>query len=404
MTQDERKISDLLDAAMGSPEPVDGAIGGTNTQVTQDSGLDSARPVFFVQNRVFRQQTTISAQDVYKGVARVIDADHIQGIQRVGNLWRIYPDTIEDRIDLLSRGIGLKGTTVSLTDTNPFLPMFEGTKVTVHGIPLSASDTVILGALRSLGCRINSPIERQRLRVDGKLTNCQTGGRTVYLLLPGWPDSKPLPRTLAMGRYRGSIYYKDQPYTARFDAQLTCRKCLQQGHHIKDCVNDWVCSDCRMPGHKRGQCPLTSETTAANPYNEETEEESDTPEPEDSDDNDDEPEQVTSDGQPEKPEAAAAAVEAKDTRPASTKGNRKPKKAKVIRSQPAQTAGSKITRFLKDCRNKAEETQSDAETVQTPHGNRKPVTRSPRTPPEEQHDDDIKRHKAREKEDQDKDK
>lgn len=115
---------------------------------------------------------TITSQDVYKGAAGAVECENIKGIQRVGNLWRIYPATEENRIELLTQGIAVKGTRVTLIDINQFTPKYEWVKLTIHGIPLSASDSVIASALRERGCSLTSRIERQLLRVDGKLTNC----------------------------------------------------------------------------------------------------------------------------------------------------------------------------------------------------------------------------------------
>ncbi|CAG2232463.1 unnamed protein product [Mytilus edulis] len=34
-----------------------------------------------------------------------------------------------------------------------------------------------------------------------------------------------------------------------------CYKCLQVGHFVYDCPNDWVCRKCKLPGHKMMDCP-----------------------------------------------------------------------------------------------------------------------------------------------------
>lgn len=161
-------------------------------------GKDGAKPVFFIQ--LPQPASSYRMEDVYRAVSRIIEAGDVQGIQRIGNLWRIYPHSTEDRVNLLASGISIRGKQISLQDTNPFAPKHEGTKVTIHGIPLSASDTIITTALRRLECDLTSDIERQLLRVDGRLTSCQTGARTVFIKQP----TQPLPRFLKMGRYRGT--------------------------------------------------------------------------------------------------------------------------------------------------------------------------------------------------------
>jgi hypothetical protein len=52
------------------------------------------------------------------------------------------------------------------------------------------------------GCEIQG-IFRDRLRVDGKLTNCETGDRLVISKLL----SKPIPRMLKIGKYIARVFH-----------------------------------------------------------------------------------------------------------------------------------------------------------------------------------------------------
>lgn len=228
----------------------------TERNIGESAGVYSkhgAKPVFFVQQPGPARINT-TAEEVYRAVARITESENIQGIhvQRAGNLWRIYTQSTEDRARLLTSGISLQGKHTTLQDINPFAPKYEGTKVTIHGIHLSVSDTVISLTLRQYGCELTSGVERQLLRVDGKLTTCQTGARTVFVKLP----AQPLPKMIEMGRYRGTVYYQGQE-TTHVSKNVTCRKCLLPGHLAADCRNNWVCSLCRKPGHKRQECGHT---------------------------------------------------------------------------------------------------------------------------------------------------
>ena len=365
---------------------------GLEEQDAMDSGGDSdqtapelsaAKPVFFVQNRVF---TSLTTQDVYRGVGLVIDAENIKGIQRVGNLWRIYPSTTEERVDLLTNGIGLKGTHITLVDINPFRPKFDGTKVTVHGIPLSASDTVISAALRAQGCSLTSPIERQLLRIDGKLTSCQTGGRSVFLELP---DGKHLPRHLEMGRYRSSVYYRNQPlHVGRFNPDVTCKKCLLQGHFANSCPNDWVCTACRRPGHRRGQCPLDDKSTVNSDDDASRHAEADDSSSEHGDE--DEP----TGSQHGSGQKDASVSQSHGTTPANKATPRRKIKAKTKKKKKQDLTANiadeaKITKFLSAVRHRdaANSTVSDSEVAAaTQQGKASKPVRSPKTPPEDQND------------------
>ena len=58
------------------------------------------------------------------------------------------------------------------------------------------------------GCNIEV-IYREKLRVDGILTNCDTGDRLVI----SKPLTHPLPRSLQIGKYWGRIFHPSQVET-----------------------------------------------------------------------------------------------------------------------------------------------------------------------------------------------
>ncbi|VDI40983.1 Hypothetical predicted protein [Mytilus galloprovincialis] len=113
-------------------------------------------------------------------------------------------------------------------------------------------------AVENLGGTVHT-LDRERLRVDGLLTNCQTGDRILYCE----PMEKVLPRTLRIGKYMAVLLHKEQKTDS---SQLTCNKCLQTGHVLRECPNEWVCTTCNNPGHKKAECP-NFETVIANPKN-----------------------------------------------------------------------------------------------------------------------------------------
>ena len=117
----------------------------------------------------------------------------------------------------------------------------------MKNVPCSAEDGQIVRALELKGCTIHS-LYRERLRVDGMLTNCQTGDRIVMCD----PVDTPLPRTLLMGKYRATVIHKDQ---INNNTNSVCNKCLEKGHKFKECPNDWRCKKCQGTGHKQSECP-----------------------------------------------------------------------------------------------------------------------------------------------------
>ncbi|CAG2219190.1 unnamed protein product [Mytilus edulis] len=120
---------------------------------------------------------------------------------------------------------------------------------------IKADDGQIHRALTLQGCDIQS-LNRKRLRVKGKITNCQTGDRIIISKLL----DKPIARSLQIGKYMAIVMHSGQP---EFDNRGSysdgntkpCYKCLQVGHFVYDCPNDWVCRKCKLPGHKMMDCP-----------------------------------------------------------------------------------------------------------------------------------------------------
>ncbi|XP_069105740.1 zinc finger CCHC domain-containing protein 10-like [Argopecten irradians] len=88
---------------------------------------------------------------------------------------------------------------------------------------------------------------RERLRVDGYLTNCETGDRIVIVK----KLENPLPTSMTIGgKYRAMIRHRGQP-----NENAHCSNCLQAGHVARDCINDKVCRHCKSPGHIQSNCP-----------------------------------------------------------------------------------------------------------------------------------------------------
>ena len=119
--------------------------------------------------------------EIYKAIGVRVPSQCIQGIQRIRDMWRIYMDNEEDRLSLLVQGLVLRGRQIPLHSQNPYNPgrtQPDTIRIKVKNVPLSADDGQIHRALTLEGCEIQG-LFRERLRVDGKLTNCETGDRLI---------------------------------------------------------------------------------------------------------------------------------------------------------------------------------------------------------------------------------
>ena len=244
---------------------LEGAVGGavTYSEVLQGTVKIDSKPIFLKESDLFgkvkpTKEQFLTNAEMYKTLAKDIPVEAILGIQRVGSLWRLYIEDIANRVLLLAKGVSLRGKTIQLYEKNPFTPDRSGqVRVRVKNIPLSADDSIIVKALKDAGCELVENPSREKLRIDGKLTNCETGDRIVFIK----PPKEPLPKVMKMDMFRAVIVHPGQIVNTR---KQVCGKCLQDNHRTSDCMNDWVCNRCMISGHKSGDCPMTSVDTHQN--------------------------------------------------------------------------------------------------------------------------------------------
>lgn len=141
--------------------------------------------------------------------------------------------------------------------TNPQRLDYENTvRIRVQNIPLSADDGTITRELVLKGLEVIT-ISREKLRIDGRLTNCETGDRIV--IVKASTLSTPLNRFMNFGQFNAQVIHRGQ-----VNKNLKCSKCLEVGHTIHTCKNDWKCTQCSTSGHKRGQCEVNN-TSSVDP-------------------------------------------------------------------------------------------------------------------------------------------
>ncbi|KAK3085106.1 hypothetical protein FSP39_024467 [Pinctada imbricata] len=258
------------------PHPHPGRTFAKVVSDTIDNVGKTTKPVFIKETDIFGfekppKESWITHVEIYKSISQHIESECIAGIQRVHRFWRIYLDNDESRTEILDKGIVLRNKTITVYNNNPgrlYLQDENSTRIRVKNVPLSADDGQIRRALSIRGCNITT-LFREKLRVDGKLTNCETGDRIVIV-----KDLEiHIPKTLEIGRYRAQINYKGQP-----NDKLKCSKCMEIGHTAKECTNDIVCRNCYMSGHKAADCqePLSQGEDETDDFGEDVSDDIDT--------------------------------------------------------------------------------------------------------------------------------
>ena len=188
-------------------------------------------------------------EHMYKTLAQTVSSREITGIQKIRGLWRLYIESQKTRIELITGGLKVRNVSVAVYDSNPFLTHGEDTlRVRVKDVPLSASDSLITDELEKRKCKVVGKIIHQRLRVDGRLTDCLTGDRIIYIERP----AHSLPRLITFGLFQGKVFHPGQVSTE--SSSVTCSRCLVVGHHRSQCTNDVMCRQCNKSGHIAREC------------------------------------------------------------------------------------------------------------------------------------------------------
>ena len=143
------------------------------------------KPIFILESDIFgsykpKPQEFITHNEIYKAIDEQVSARHLKGIQRVRGLWRIYPDNEDDKNALVTNGLTIRNMLIQFYTRNPKVAAREKPdhyRIRVKDVPCSADDGQIYRYLeKQLMCVIHNHY-RERLRVDGFLTNCHTGDR-----------------------------------------------------------------------------------------------------------------------------------------------------------------------------------------------------------------------------------
>ena len=244
---------------MAEMENSDKQNGSGDNNEAEEGGQDGVPLIFLKESALFGQRRPmpnewLKHEELYKSIGNVIDISHILGLQRVNGLWRIYLDNLEDKVALMTQGVPLRGRTIPVLRTNPYRADSEiTTRVRVKNVPLSADDNQITRVLTLRAIDVIS-VYREKLRIDGKLTNCATGDR--IFIIKSATLKEPLPRFMEFGRFKGRVIHPGQVSGDKSANNRTvkCSKCLEDGHRFSQCENDWTCRACHKSGHKESEC------------------------------------------------------------------------------------------------------------------------------------------------------
>lgn len=185
----------------------------------------------------------VKNSEIYKSLTKTVKNNEIKGLQKTGNFWTIYLLTRQSQHILLQNGVTIRDIHVKLYRRRP-----KFFSLRIMNFPLSENDDIIFEFLKSKGLVIRG-YYRERLELDGVMTDCQTGDR--ILKCEDCRDRLAIPRHVKIGKFDAQIVYKGQ---IPDDNSIECRKCFEPGHIQENCKNYWICYSCGEIGHEGGKC------------------------------------------------------------------------------------------------------------------------------------------------------
>ena len=227
---------------------------------TLQNNIQNGAPLVFLRESSFFAERKpyytefFKHEEMFHGISRSVDPSHITGLQRVNGLWRIYIDNLQDKATLITEGVSIRGRALPILQTNPFRSDNEDTtRIRVQNIPKSVDDGMITRDFVLKGLDVIS-CTREKLRINGKLTNCDTGDRLVMVQTISLKE--PLGRFINIGKFKAKVIHRNQNKSN--NRPQKCLKCLETGHVIATCENEWRCTQCKLSGHKKADCPIVT--------------------------------------------------------------------------------------------------------------------------------------------------
>ena len=162
-------------------------------------------------------------------VANIVGSSHLQGVQRIQNLWRIYVSDKKSRVDLyIKKKLLIKGKHVDMFDQNPYETRQNDVndkmdKLTIKNLPFSVSNDQICQMLKENKVVTSSPVRYCRIRNQhGHLTKYMNGDRYVFVK----PFDPPLARNQKVDKFSCVVIHHGK--------EVNCKACGMSGHRVGD--------------------------------------------------------------------------------------------------------------------------------------------------------------------------
>ena len=143
------------------------------------------KPLYFLHSDV-KQNKELRDYDVCMAVTRVINKKHLKGVQKIGNLWRVFMNAPDARAQLSVKGLDIAGQHITLITENPYAFSAENNnrpiKVTLYDVKMHYANEVIEQHLKGIGIKLVKPVEHGKVKDnDGNETEFYNGERVTYV-------------------------------------------------------------------------------------------------------------------------------------------------------------------------------------------------------------------------------
>ena len=186
------------------------------TVVNQKKSDDDTYPTLFIpKGNIPSFGTPVYGLEIFQAVEAVTGKrDRSECVQKIAGMWRIVLKDGTSRSTILTRGLNIRGHSVTVLGKNPYLSSDgeETIRLRINNMPYSISNETIKGKLRSIGVEVCGEMEWELYKDNKKLTSCKTGTRYINMA----PPKEPLPKSIQIAdKFTAYLSYRGQ------DEQIT---------------------------------------------------------------------------------------------------------------------------------------------------------------------------------------
>lgn len=186
----------------------------------------TVEPIFCLNMDIPRGPTAPRPYELCQAMTRSIGRLGVDGAQNIWGVWRLYTKTKQDRVDLLTNGLSVRGVRVPVYDKNPKAtntgdPDDLREKIIIKDLPLSVDNKMIYDHLQTHpSIQLFTDVRYSRERnEDGHLTEYRNGDRYAYAKMPILPV---IPQSIKIGGFSCRVSHPTQ--------KEICKVCGQRGH------------------------------------------------------------------------------------------------------------------------------------------------------------------------------